>query len=90
MQGGIYTKQKCPVCGCNINKRLRDGLVCPNHPEIRASRFFVKFKKTFKNFKSFDRAERFLTFLQVGVKSYDPRDYQKNVPLGFSNLIETY
>ena len=90
MQGGIYTREKCPICGGKINKRVRDGIVCPNHPEIRASKFITKFKKTFINFKSFDKAERFLTFLQVGVSSYDPRDYQKDIPLGFSNLMEKY
>ena len=92
MKGGIYSRQKCPLCGCVLNKRVRDGIVCPNHSEIRASRFFVKFKKTFLNFKEFSKAERYLTGLQFAVDrgSYDERDYKRDNPLGFSNLIEQW
>ncbi|MGD0169953.1 MAG: site-specific integrase [Smithella sp.] len=92
MKGGIYTRQRCPICKSLLNHAIKDSLVCPYHPEIKASRFIVKFKKTFLNFKSYREAERYITGLRFKTDegSYDPRDYQKNNPLGFSNLIEQW
>lgn len=92
MKGGIYTRQRCPICKSLLNQVIKDGIVCPNHPEIRASRFIVKFKETFLNFKNFSDADRYLTGLRFKSDegSYDPRDYKKDNPLGFSNLMEQW
>lgn len=92
MVGGIYTRQKCPMCSKVLNKRIRDGIICQLHPEIRASRFIVKFKKTFLNFTEFSKAEKYLTGLRFTVDrgSYDERDYSRGNQLGFSNLMNQW
>lgn len=92
MEGGIYTRQHCPLCGAVLNHRIQDGIVCQRHPEIRASRFIVKFKKTYLNFREFKEAERYITGLRFKADegSYDPRDYQKDNPLGFSTLMDQW
>ncbi|HDS05781.1 MAG TPA: hypothetical protein ENN95_01945 [Deltaproteobacteria bacterium] len=92
MTGGIYSRQRCPVCGNVFNHKVKDGLVCAQHPTARATRFIVKFKKTFLNFKEYSEAERFLTGLRWSSdqKVYDRRDYQKSNPLGFTNLYNQY
>ncbi len=92
MTGGIYTRQRCPVCGNVFNLNFKDGLVCAQHPKLRATRFIVKFKKTYLNFKEYGEAERYLTGLRWASdqKVYDQRDYQKSNPLGFSNLYKTF
>ena len=95
LKGDIYSRERCYKC----NKRMkhnekRNGCVCPIHPEVRAEKIFVRFGKVFKNFSS-DRYEVAFQFLQ-GLRfkfsegSYDERDYQKNKPLGFSNLAQKY
>ena len=92
MQGGIYTRQKCAICGGVLNKKIKDGIVCPNHPEVRASRFIVKFKKTFLNFKTFHMADKYLTGLRFKTDegSYDERDYKRDNPLGFTNMSSKF
>ncbi len=86
MEGGIYTRQRCPLCSTVLNHRLQDGIACQCHPEIRASRFIVKFKKTYLNFREFKEAERYI--LEADEGSYDPRDYRRDNPLGFSELMQ--
>ncbi len=92
MQGGIYTREKCPICGALLNNSVRDGINCKQHPEIRASKFFVKFKKTFRNFKNFHLADKFLTGLRFKTDegSYDARDYRRDNPLGFTNMSNKF
>lgn len=92
MVGGIYSRQRCPICGHLLNHKIKDGLVCPNHQHIRATRFFIKFKKTYKNFKHFNEAERYLTGLQFKTDegTYDPRDYRRDNPLGFTNMSNKF
>jgi len=92
MLGGIYSRERCPLCGHLLNFPVRKGLSCPNHPNVKASRLFVKFKKTFLNFTNFEAAEQCLNGLRWNVyrRVYDPRDYQKNNPLGFTNLYKQF
>ena len=92
MTGGIYSRQRCPVCNNVFNYKVKDGIACQDHPDQRATRFIIKFKKTFLNFKEYAEAERFLTGLRWAAdqKVYDRRDYQKSNPLGFTNLYEQY
>lgn len=92
MTGGIYTRQRCPVCGNVFSKKDKDGLVCKEHPQYRATRFFLRFKRTYLNFKEYRDAERFLTGLRWASdqKVYDQRDYQKSNPLGFTNLYKDF
>ena len=86
MKGGIYTSQRCPLCGgALIHDERRSGLFCEKHPEQRASSFRVKFGKVFKRFKDYESARRFLTGLRYETDkgTFDARDYKRDNPLGF-------
>jgi len=58
----------------------------------KGSRFVVRFKSTFKRFANLDAAEQFLNTLRYkeGRGRYDPRDYQKDQPLGFDTLSDQW
>jgi len=95
MKGDIYTRQKCSICGGKmVHNPKRCGLFCISHPKQAAyADFFVKFGRDInKRFKSYEKAERFLTGLrwEVDQNTFDPRDYKVDQPLGFSNLIEKW
>lgn len=88
MKGGIYSDQRCPICNGRLVDNHRDGLACPFHPKTRASRHIAKFGRIFKRFKEYDQANRFLTGLRFKTDehTFDPRDYKKDNPLGFTNM----
>ncbi|MFH1079482.1 MAG: hypothetical protein V1766_04360 [Pseudomonadota bacterium] len=88
MLGGIYSDQKCPICGGGFVDNHRDGLTCPKHPKMRAARHIAKFGKLFKRFKEYDQAQRFLTGVRFKTdeNTYDVRDYKQDNPLGFTNM----
>ncbi len=92
MLGGIYSDQRCPVCGSILNDDKRKGLFCLRHPQCEATRFKVRFKykgnEILRRFRDYRSAQRFLTGLRFHVDqgTFDPRDYQKDNPLGFENL----
>jgi integrase len=92
MLGGIYSDQRCPVCGGVFRDDGKKGLFCEKHPGCGASRFKVKLKykgkEVLKRFGSYEAAQRFLTGLRFHVDegTLDPRDYRKDNPLGFENL----
>ncbi|RLB81338.1 MAG: hypothetical protein DRH15_06820, partial [Deltaproteobacteria bacterium] len=88
MLGGIYTNQRCPVCGRKFKDNGRNALTCVDHPEYKADRFFVRFKKVFRRFTSYNEANRFLIGLRYkwDEGTFDERDYRKDNPLGFENL----
>jgi integrase len=96
MKGSIYSDQKCPICGKSfVYIEVKKGLFCKKHPEQRASsRFYVKFgnDRTKRYGNDFAAAERHLTGLRFKTDegTYDARDYQKNRPLAFDNLIKKY
>ena len=94
MKGGIYAcdGQKCPICGSSFKDNGRNALVCPNHPNQKATRFQVKFGKICHRFKSYEAASRFLTGLRYKTDegSFDERDYRKDLPLSFQNLAEKW
>jgi len=94
MKGGIYSDQRCTVCGGPFRDNGRDGLICPKHPEHRATRFKVKFGRDIcRRFGGdYKAAERFLTGLRYKTDegTFDPRDYKKDNPLGFENLAEKW
>lgn len=89
MIGGIYSNQKCPLCGSNYKDDGKKGLICPNHKRQKADRFEVKIRGISRRFQNYDEAHRFLTGIRYKIDegSFDKRDYQKENPLGFSNLI---
>ncbi len=90
MIGGIYSDQRCPLCNSKFLDNGRDGLICPNHPDKRATSFRVKFgRKVRKRFKNdYFAAQRFLTGLRFkhDEGTFDVRDYKHDNPLGFENL----
>lgn len=92
MKGGIYSDEKCPVCGCAFIDNHMNALACPNHPKIRATSFKVKFGDLTKRFKAYDDANRFLTGVRFKTdeRTFDPRDYKKDNPLSFANMVKKW
>ena len=94
MVGSILSPQRCPVCNSTFKHVETKGLFCPNHPNIAATRFIVRFGKISRRFKNnYTAAYQFLTGLrfQCGSGQYDHRDYQtRKKPLGFSTLIDMW
>lgn len=93
MAGGIYTDQRCPICGGSFKDDGRRGLVCPQHPQQRAARFKVKFSGGItRRFTDYQTAQAFLGGLRaqkggLTAQPFDPRDYQiKEKPLSFQVL----
>ncbi len=100
MKGGVYSKERCPVCGGNF-ERLENDLVCPDH-QTRPRKFYVqlysrelrKYINLFSDargipFSSYEQAHRILTKIraEIDAGSFDPSRYvpQKLKPLQFSN-----
>lgn len=92
MLGGIYTDEKCRDCGRNLHDNHLSRLTCPDHPEIRATRMYVKFGKTKRRFQDWPAAMRFLTTLRgkTDEDTYDARDYARGNPLGYHNATREY
>ena len=92
MLGGIYSRQKCPICGGTFRDDGHKALICPRHPEQRASQFATVFKGMYRRFQSYDEAYRFLSGVRFKTDegSFDKRDYQKDEPLGLENLTEKW
>jgi len=86
MIGGIYTDEKCPVCGGVFVDNRKDGLICPRHPKVYAQKMSVRFKTTHQRFDNYNQADQFLSALRHDVRNYDARDFKKSSPLGFANL----
>ena len=95
MKGRIYSEDKCPLCGgIFYHDEKRGGLFCKRHPEIAATKkFMVRFGRSItKRFVDFHEAERFSTGLRFETDkgTFDIRDYRKDNPLGFENLVEKW
>jgi len=93
MIGGIYTQQKCALCGEGMRDNGRNGVVCPKHPDQRASKLIVRFgRKVYLRFMNYEDASRTLTGLRFKVDegTFDERDYRRSNPLGFRTLAEQY
>jgi len=93
MKGNIYSRQKCWVCGATLaHDERRNGCFCPEHPQVAATRFYVRFEKVFKNFKSYPEAAQFLSGLRFKTVegSFDARDYQKDAPMGFETQAKEF
>jgi hypothetical protein len=44
MIGGIYSDEKCGICGGRFKYIEKKGLFCPKHPDQRATSFIVKLR----------------------------------------------
>ncbi len=90
MAGGIYSREKCPLCGKNLRDTGR-WMACPDHPKERNDRGL--YVKAFGLTRRFDRdyagASRFITGVRFKKDegSFDKRDYDHGRPLAFDNLI---
>lgn len=85
MKGGIYSTQKCSICGGPFKDNHKDGLLCQVHNNQRANKFIVKFPGVWRRFNTYQSAQRFLTGLRFKTDegSFDARDYQQEAVLGF-------
>ncbi|SPF38536.1 conserved hypothetical protein [Syntrophobacter sp. SbD1] len=94
MLGGIYSSERCELCGVRMEDNGKDAVCCPNpkHKKQRATNVFVKFPGVFKRFKDYEKAFQFLHGVRFKTTegTFDERDYKKSNPLGFDNLAEKY
>jgi integrase len=92
MKGGIYSDQRCPLCGESFRDNRISGMSCPSHQEQRPTRFKVIFDSVTKRFSSYHEAFRFLTGLryEVDQSKFDPREYMLSSPLGFATLAAKF
>jgi len=92
MIGGIYSDERCPICGGVFVDNHINALICPNHPKITARSLKVKFGSLCKRFLSYEDAAFQLTGwrFKKKEKSFDERDYKKDNPLGFTSLMNQY
>lgn len=105
MKGGVYTKEKCPVCGERFVKTVNDFL-CPTH-QTRPRRVYIQLysKELHKRinlfsdlrgnpFSSYEQAERILTKIraEIDARTFDPSRYvpQKLKPLRFLNWSQRW
>lgn len=95
MQGGIYSEEKCPVCGLKLKDNGRNAVCCPIHPEIRARRMFVKFGREHKaRFTSYQMATKHLNYIRYEKDDrqdlFDIQDYSAQKPKSFKALAPQY
>ncbi|MBW2631027.1 MAG: hypothetical protein JRC90_04565 [Deltaproteobacteria bacterium] len=92
MLGGIYSDQRCPVCGGKFVNDGKKGLFCIEHPKAAATRFSVRFKGVHNRFDNYDEAHQCLEGLRFKYRegSFDARDYKKDNPLGLETLINKW
>jgi len=90
--GGIYSEQKCPVCGEILRDNKKNAVDCRKHPQCRATDFDVRIRGIHITCHSYQQASDVLTGLRFKAKerSLDERDYKRDAPLGFSNLSQSY
>jgi hypothetical protein len=92
MKGGIYTRERCSECGQKLQDNRRTAVSCPDHPNVTARRLEVRFPGVNRRFLKYNEASRFLNGLRFKTDEgiFDARDYQKDNPLSFSNLVEKW
>ena len=92
MKGGIYSNQTCPICGGKFKDNRYTAVCCSKHPKQEATRLVVRFGKLTKRFRSYEEAFQFLNGVRYETSQgkFDIRDYRKNNPLGFENLVEDF
>jgi hypothetical protein len=87
MKGGIYTDQKCDVCGSTLKDDGHKKLCRPDHPGKPPTTLRVHCGKSKRQFKSYPEAQRFLPGIRskTDENSFDERDSSSEKPLGFQN-----
>jgi len=92
MLGGVYSDQRCPMCGGSFKDDGKRGLFCPEHPQCQATKFRVIFKGVHLRCSSYEEASQTLSGMRFKFRegSFDDRDYRKDQPLGFANLADQF
>jgi integrase len=92
MKGGIYSDERCPICGGVFIDNHVNALICPTHPRCRAGSHKVKFGALTKRFRSYDTAARCLIGFRFKTdeNTFDERDYKRDNPLGFSSMADKW
>jgi hypothetical protein len=87
--GGIYTSQKCTICGKNLKDNYRNAVECSDHPEFKADKIRVHFKGVKRRFENYSDAYGFLITLRGKDKEgeFDQRDYSADKPLSVSSVF---
>jgi integrase len=88
MLGGIYSDQRCSICGNKLRDNSKSVVSCPIHPQIIATKLRVKFRGVSRRFENYSEATRFLTGLRFKIDEgvFDAREYRQHNPLGFETL----
>lgn len=93
-KGGIYTRERCPLCGDRFIHIEPRGIFCLNHKEkISPTSYAVKYPPgIYRRFSNYQDAYRFLINLryQTDHGTFDERDFRADMPLGFANLANQY
>lgn len=91
MKGGIYSSEKCPICGGTL-RDMNGYIGCLYHKQVKSIKLFVRFDNVFKRFKAYEKAARFLNGLRFKTdeSTFDERDYRRDNPLGFANMSEKF
>lgn len=91
MKGGIYSDERCAVCGGKMRDTSK-SVACPSHPKIIAQNIRIKFGAITKRFREYERAQRFLNGVRFKTdeKTFDSRDYRRDNPLSFTNVSEKW
>jgi integrase len=92
MKGGIYSDERCPICGGTFKDNYRDRLQCPKHPDQWATRFRIKFGKLNRRFNSYQEAQQVL-WLWRGEEAkgtFNPKEYMASSPIGFTRMVEKF
>ncbi len=96
MDGGLYTREKCSICGLNLrHDDGKNGCFCPAHPEERSHTFFIRFPGgIFMNFVNYEKAAQMLNYLrhEKGTRKqrFNPDDYKAIKPNSFGALKDKY
>lgn len=92
MKGGIYSREKCQICGGTFKNDGKKSLYCPVHPNQKATSFVIYFQGVYRRFKDYDDAHQVLEGLRFKYRegTFDKRDYKKENPLSFANLTEQW
>jgi len=96
MEGGIYTREKCSVCGKTLrHDGGKHGCFCPDHSKIGARTFIVKFPPNlYQTFTQYEKASQSLNYLrhEKGTRKqrFNPDDYKSIKPNSFAALKDKY
>ena len=66
MLGGIYTEEKCDLCGEPMQDNHKDAVCCPRHSKQKAHNLIVRFgRKFYKQTTDYDLACRILSGISI-------------------------